>query len=45
MANGGMRRTGRAAGAATVALWVVVMAGCSNGKGPVVVGAVYDLTG
>lgn len=28
-----------------LALWVAVAAGCSSGKGPVVVGAVYDLTG
>ena len=43
--NGGMKRAGRVAGAAALAFVAVVAAGCSNGKGPVVVGAVYDLTG
>lgn len=32
-------------GSAALALVAVITAGCSSGKGPVVVGAVYDLTG
>lgn len=45
MTHGGTTRGGRRAGALALALLWIVVAGCSNGKGPVVVGAVYDLTG
>ena len=43
--HGALWGVGRTAGAAMVALCAIAVAGCSNGKGPVVVGAVYDLTG
>lgn len=45
MGHGALWVAGRMAGAAALVLWSVVGGGCSNGKGPVVVGAVYDLTG